>query len=94
MSRLVVLLVFCHFVNEKQGQNLDSLMEELTFPFDMRENRFTDLNAPELIFADLADYITGKDFDAVQELYGIVPSINGFHHKANLVLVQIAGVVV
>ena len=29
-------------------------------------------NAAKLVFADLADHITGKDFDAVQELHRVV----------------------
>ena len=63
----------------------------------MRKNRLTDLNTAKLVFADLADHITGKDFDAVQELYGVIASVNGFDHKAFLVLVEfarLAGVVI
>ena len=32
MSRLVVLLVLCNLVNEKQRQNFDALMEKLALP--------------------------------------------------------------
>ena len=60
----------------------------------MRKNRFADLNAAKLVFADPADHITGKDFDTVQELYGVVASIDRFHHKADFVLIQIAGIVI
>lgn len=60
----------------------------------MRKNRFAYLNASELVFADLTDHISGKDFDAIQELHGVIPSVNGFYHKADLVLVKIAGIVI
>ena len=94
MSSLVVLLVLCNLVDEEQRQNLDALMEKLTLSLQVRKNRFADLNASELVFADLADHITGKDFDAVQELHRVVASVYRFHHKADFVLVQIAGIVV
>ena len=51
-------------------------------------------NAAKLVFADLADDVTGKDFDAVQELHGVIASIDGLDHKADFVLVQIAGIVI
>ena len=60
----------------------------------MRKNRFADLNASELVFADLADHVSGKDFDTVQELHGVIAPVNGFYHKADLVLVKIAGIVI
>ena len=40
-------------------------MEKLTFPFQVRQNRFADLNAVKLVFTDLADHVTGKDFDTI-----------------------------
>ena len=94
MPSLVVLLVLCNLVDEEQGQNLDALMEKLTLPLQVRKNRFADLNAAKLIFADLADHVSGKDFDAIQELHRVIASVNGLHHKADFVLVQIAGIVV
>ena len=69
-------------------------MEKLTLPLQVRKNRFADLNASELVFADLADHISGKDFDAVQKLHGIVASVDRLDHKADLVLVKIAGIVI
>ena len=69
-------------------------MEKLPFPLQVRQNRFSNLNAAKLVFADLADHIAGKDFNAVQELHGVIPSVDRFHHKADFVLVQIAGIVV
>ena len=97
MSSLVVLLVLCNFVDEEQRQNLDALMEKLTLPLQVRKNRLTDLNTAKLVFADLADHITGKDFDAVQELHRVVASVDRLDHKAFLVLVEfarLAGVVI
>ena len=97
MSSLVVLLVLCNLVDEEQRQNLDALMEKLTLPLQVRKNRFADLNASELVFADLADHVSGKDFDAIQELYGVVASVDRLDHKAFLVLVEfarLAGVVI
>ena len=90
MSSLVVLLVLCNLVDEEQRQNLDALMEKLTLPLQVRKNRFADLNASELVFADLADHISGKDFDTVQELYGVVASVDRLDHKAFLILVELA----
>ena len=69
-------------------------MEKLTLPLQVRKNRFADLNTSELVFADLTDHISGKDFDTVQELYGVVASVDSLDNKSDLVLVQIAGVVV
>lgn len=69
-------------------------MEKLTLPLQVRKNRFADLNASELVFADLTDHISGKDFDTVQELYGVVASVDRLDHKADLVLVKIAGIVI
>lgn len=60
----------------------------------MGKNRFSNLNAAKLVFADLADDVTGKDFDAVQELHGVIASVDGLDHKADFVLVQIAGIVI
>ena len=94
MSCLIILLVLCNLVDEEQGQHFDTLMEKLPLPFYVRENGFADLNTAELVFTDFADHITGKDFNAVQELYGVIASVNGFHHKADFILIQIAGIVV
>ena len=94
MSCLIVPLVLFNLVDEEQRQNFDALMEKLTLPLQVRKNRFADLNAATLVFTDLTDHITGKDFNAVQELYGVVASVDRFHHKADFVLVQIAGIVV
>ena len=65
-------------------------MEKLTLPLQVRQNRFADLNASELVFADLTDHISGKDFDTVQELYGVVASVDRLDHKAFLILVELA----
>ena len=94
MPVLVVLFVFFNPVDEEQRQNFDALMEKLTLPLQVRKNRFADLNAAKLVFADLTDHISGKDFDTVQELYGVVASVDRFHYKADFVLVQIAGIVI
>ena len=94
MSSLVVLLVLCNFVDEEQRQDLDALMEKLTLPLQVRKNRLTDLNAAKLVFADLTDHISGKDFDAIQELHRVIASVDRFHHKADFVLIQITGIVV
>ena len=94
MSSLIILLVLCNLVNEEQGQYFDTLMEKLSLPFNVRENGFADLNAAELVFTDFADHITGKDFNVVQELYGVIASVNGFYHKPDFVLIQIAGIIV
>ena len=40
-------------------------MEKLPFPLQVRKNRLTDLNAAKLVFTDLADHVTGKDFDTI-----------------------------
>ena len=90
MPVLVILFVFFNPVDEEQRQNFDALMEKLTLPLQVRQNRFADLNASELVFADLTDHISGKDFDTVQELYGVVASVDRLDHKAFLILVELA----
>ena len=65
MSSLVVLLVLRNFVDEEQGQDFDALMEKLTLPLQVRKNRLTDLNTAKLVFTDLSDHVTGKDFDTI-----------------------------
>ena len=94
LSRFIILLVLRHLVDEEQRQNLDALMEKLTLPLQVRKNRFADLNAAELVFTDLADHISGKDFDAVQELHRVVASVDSLDHKADLVLIQTAGIII
>ena len=89
-----VLLVLRNLVNKEQGQDFDALMEKLTLPLQVGKNRFADLNAAKLVFADLADHISRKDFDTVQELYGVITSVDSLDHKADLVLIQIAGIVI
>ena len=69
-------------------------MEKLPLPFDMRENRFTDLNAAKLLFADFPDDITGINLDAVQELHRVVTAVDKFDNEAVFVLIQIAGIIV
>ena len=65
MPNLIILLVLRNFVDEEQGQDFDALMEKLTLPLQVRKNRFADLNAAKLVFTDLADHVTGKDFDTI-----------------------------
>ena len=65
MPSLIILLVLRNLVDKEQGQDFDALMEKLPFPLQVRKNRLTDLDAAKLVFADLADDVTGKDFDAV-----------------------------
>ena len=60
----------------------------------MGQNRFSDLNAPQLILADLTDHISCVDFDAVQKFYRIIASVNAGHHKALFILFHAAGVIV
>ena len=65
-------------------------MEKLPLPFQVGQNRFPDLDAAKLVLADLADHVSGKDFDTVQELYGVVASVDRLDHKAFLILVELA----
>ena len=83
-----------HLINEEQAKHFDTLMKQLPFAFDMGKNCLTDLQAAQLLFANLADDVSGINLDPVQEFYGIIPPVDGFHHKADLVLIQIPGVVV
>ena len=65
MPNLIILLVLRNLVDKEQGQDFDALMEKLPFPLQVRKNRLTDLNAAKLVFTDLADHVTGKDFDTI-----------------------------
>lgn len=92
--RLIILLILRDLVDKEQGQHLDPLVEKLPFPLNMGEDGFADLNTPELVFADLADDIARVDFHAVQKRHGIIPSVDCLDDIADLVLIQIAGVIV
>ena len=65
----IVLLVLRHFVDEEQGQHFNPLAKQLTFPLDVRENGFPYLNAAQLLLADRADHIPGKQLLAVREFH-------------------------
>ena len=69
-------------------------MEELTLALDMGKDGLADLNAAQLLFADLADDVTRIDFNAVQKFYRVVPPVDKLNYKAVPILIQIAGVVV
>ena len=94
MTGAVVLPVFCHLINKEQGENLYASGKKLAFPLNMGENCLPDLDAPDLLLADIAGHISRVDFQAVEKLQGVVPSVDLFHHKPVLVFVQQAGVFV
>ena len=94
LSRLVILLVLGHFVNEEERQHLDALVEQFTLPLDMRKNRLPNLNPPQLIFADFTDHIPGIDLNAVQEFHGVVPAVNAGNDKIIFVFLHLPGIVV
>ena len=87
ISCLIVLLVLCYLVDKKQAQYFDTLMEKLALPLDMRENCLADLNATELLFADFSDDIPCKNFDAVQELYRVIPAVDKLDNKSVFILI-------
>ena len=45
LSGFIIDAIFCHFIDEEQGQHLDALIEQLAFSLNMRQNRLSDLNA-------------------------------------------------
>lgn len=93
-AHLVILFVLGNLIDEEQAQHLDALVEKRTLPLDVGENRLSNLDAAELVFADLANDIPGENLHPVKKLHGVVPPIDELDHKAVFVLVQIAGVVV
>ena len=60
----------------------------------MGKDCLPNLQAAQLLLADRADDVAGIDLDPVQEFNGIIPPVDRFHHKADLVLIQIPGIVV
>ena len=93
LPRGVILLVVRHFVDKEQAQHLDALVEELALPLDMTQDCLTDLQTAQLLLTDLANHIPCKDLLPVQEFHGIVASVDGLDHIADLVLIQSVGVV-
>ena len=94
LSGFIINTIFCHFVNEKQGENLDTLIEQLPFSLYMGQNRLPDLNTAQLILADLANHIPGIDLDAIQKFHRIIASVDMGHHKTLFILLHIAGIIV
>ena len=65
IAPFVVLLILGNLVDEKQAQYLDALMKQLAFPLNMGKDRLPNLNTAQLVFAYLADHISGKELHAV-----------------------------
>ena len=89
----VVLFIFGDLVDKEQGEHLDPLAEKPAFALDVRENRFPDLNAADLVVADRADHVACAQPDPVQKLHGIVPPVDRLHHVTVLVFFHPVGVV-
>ena len=94
LSSFVILFVLYNFVNEEQGQYLDTLVEEFSFSLNVGKYGLADLNAAQLFLADLTNDVTSIKLDTVQEFNGIIAAINRLNDKTVLVFVQIAGMIV
>ena len=53
LIRLVVVLVLLHLVNEEKAQGLDALMEEILLLLKVAPDGLADLDAPDLILAEV-----------------------------------------
>ena len=60
----------------------------------MGENGFRDLNPAKLFFTNPADHITSIDFDAIQELDVVVPSVDELDHKTVFVFLHAVGIII
>ena len=83
-----------NFINKEQRKNFDSLVVQLPLSFNVRQNRFTNLDAAQLLLADFTDYIAGIDFDTVQELDRIITTVNRLDYKVVAVFLHAIGLIV
>ena len=83
----IIAFVMVNFVDEEKGQHLDPLVEKLPFSLDVGKNRFPNLDTAKLFFRDFANDIPSVNLDAVNKFHGIIPTVNGLHHKTVLILV-------
>ena len=60
----------------------------------MREYRFTDLDAAQLIFIHCTHHVASINFDAVYEFNRIISAVDLFYYEADFVLFQPGGVVI
>ena len=90
----IIFAIVCHFVNEEQREDFDTLVKQLSLPLDMGEDGFPYLNTPQLVLVHGSNDIPGKNPDTVEELHQVISSIDLLDHKAVSVLLQSAGVVV
>lgn len=87
---LIILTILGNFVDEEQGQSLDTLIVELFLLFKVGKNCLSNLNAAHILFGNIADYITGMDHFAVGKGHGATDGIN-FRNDVTLVLLHLLG---
>ena len=75
----LIIFIFCHFINKKQGKDFYSLIKQLSFPFQMAFYGFTNLNPPDLVFIGFrAQNFADFNLNSVRKLHkiGSSPAIN------------------
>ena len=93
VSVFIVLAVFCHFVNEKQGKRLDAQFEKFLLFFKVRKDRFMDLHPAHIIFGNVTGNITFADGIAVRKSHNTRDRVDFRHHEA-LVLLHFPGFII
>ena len=61
----IIAFVMIHLIDEEQAQHLDALVEQLPLTLDMGKDCLPNLQAAQLLFADLTDNISGINLDPV-----------------------------
>ena len=75
-------------VNEEKAEYLDLLTKQLTFTFQVGADSLTYLNTTQVIFVDSSHSITFMQHQAIDKADSAFDSVNTFHNKVVLVLVQ------
>ena len=84
-SVCIILFVMSNFINKKQRKDFDSLVIQLSFSLNVRENRFSNLNTAQLLLTNSTDHITSINFDTIQKLYRIITTINRLYYKVIMI---------
>ena len=72
----IVLAIFCHLVNEEQGQALDAHVKELLLFLEVGKDGLANLNAANILFGHIAYYVTGFDDYAVGKSHSATQRID------------------
>ena len=88
LVRSVVIAILLDLVNEEQRKHLDTLAEKRTFTLKMRNNRFANLNAAQLILVHHADAVASINLLAVRESHRRIIAVHFGNSIAILVFFE------